>query len=300
MKISIIDPKEKITREDIQNNKNILYIYGDNDLRKGYGEESEVARDEPNSLGIRIKKAPSMNDTAFYTDQEFNENCDTIANDIRNIIKEKDKYQEIKMFPLGTSLAQLEKKAPKTCQFLRRQLNFLKNDVEISNIQSIKIKTTKENNTYTSKPNVGPVTMIDPKEMITREEIKKNPDILYVFGDNDIRKGYGGAAKVARDEKNSIGVRVKKLPSLENNAFYTDKELNQNCDKIFSDFKNIRNQKHKYKEIKIFPLGTGLAKLEEKAPKTFNFLNEQIKFLKSEIIQDQNKPQVQNSLEIER
>ena len=119
-------------------------------------------------------------------------------------------------------------------------------------------------------------------KFISREEIRPNRTKLYVFGDNDCRTGYGGQAKEMRGEPNSIGIRVKKKPSNEPNAYYTDKEFHSNAKKIEEDFKGL-DFYLRCGKIVVFPfdgIGTGLAKLNEYAPNTLRYLNSRIKILK--------------------
>jgi len=54
---------------------------------------------------------------------------------------------------------------------------------------------------------------------ITSEYLHKNPDHIFVFGDNSIRKGTGGAAKY-RHMRNTYGFITKKYPNNESNSFY--------------------------------------------------------------------------------
>jgi hypothetical protein len=54
--------------------------------------------------------------------------------------------------------------------------------------------------------------LIIQKQWYTKEEIQCNPDKIYVFGDNEVRKGNGGQAKACRGEPNTIGIRTKALP----------------------------------------------------------------------------------------
>jgi hypothetical protein len=84
-------------------------------------------------------------------------------------------------------------------------------------------------------------------KMISREWLKNNQDCIFVFGDNTIRDGYGGAA-LLRDEPNSYGFVTKKYPDNRNESFYTIEEyvnvyidevdklkrfIEENPDKIF-------------------------------------------------------------------
>lgn len=120
------------------------------------------------------------------------------------------------------------------------------------------------------------------KEYISREYIKQNPNYLFVFGDNDTRIGFGGQAKEMRGEPNVVGIRVKKKPLYDEDAYYTDNELEDNMKKINEDIETIvrkYNYESKYEKL-VFPMngvGTGMAKLKEKAPQTYNHLVHMLK-----------------------
>lgn len=119
--------------------------------------------------------------------------------------------------------------------------------------------------------------------MIFRKNIQANPNILFIFGDNDLRVGYGGMAKEFRGEPNSIGIRTKKYPTSNSKAFYTDSEYEENCAKIKEDIELIKKAAKNYIAICIPEgIGSGLAKLDQKAPKTYEFLMEQLQLLSRE------------------
>ncbi|MFW6247319.1 MAG: hypothetical protein ACOC22_04075 [bacterium] len=61
------------------------------------------------------------------------------------------------------------------------------------------------------------------EEIITRKYLKENPEHIFVFGDNLLRKGYGGAAKL-RDLPNTYGFITKKYPDNKDESFYTPDE----------------------------------------------------------------------------
>lgn len=111
-------------------------------------------------------------------------------------------------------------------------------------------------------------------EYITRKDVQNSIDRnVFVFGDNDKRIGYGGQAKEMRGEPNAIGIRVKKAPSMDPSAFYTDNEYSENIRKINEDLIHLGKMAHG-KTI-IFPvagIGTGMAKLQITAPRTFEYL----------------------------
>ncbi|BAR62007.1 hypothetical protein NK6_8863 [Bradyrhizobium diazoefficiens] len=60
------------------------------------------------------------------------------------------------------------------------------------------------------------------QDWITREDLRANPDKVYVFGDNVERRGYAGQAKEMRGEPNAIGVVTKWAPSMDSKAYFDD------------------------------------------------------------------------------
>ena len=120
------------------------------------------------------------------------------------------------------------------------------------------------------------------------DDVRNNRHKLFVYGDNNFKIGKGGQA-IIRDEGNTIGIPTKKIPNDDSKSFYTDNEFDDNefddnkykidcaINKLLKKF-----MKDQYK-ILVFPengLGTGLSKLEEKAPKTFEYLENKIDTLK--------------------
>lgn len=99
-----------------------IYIFGDNTMRRG-NKDQAVIRHCDNAYGIVTKKLPEMSVQAFFTDDELVENKKIIEADIRNIL---DNYEgKLVVFPsagLGTGLAQLNTRAPKTFQYLSKRL----------------------------------------------------------------------------------------------------------------------------------------------------------------------------------
>ena len=126
--------------------------------------------------------------------------------------------------------------------------------------------------------NVNQPTEIKPKiEVVNRysdSEVKANPDKIYVFGDNTDRKGTGGQAAI-RNNPNAFGIATKVHPTNNENAFMSDKDLESNKKTIDFDIQKILDQNKPL----VFPkdgFGTGLAKLKEKAPQTYQYLKEQL------------------------
>lgn len=59
-----------------------------------------------------------------------------------------------------------------------------------------------------------------PNFNITADYLNINQNVIFVFGDNTIRKGLGGAA-VLRNCKNTYGFITKKLPNNNPTSFFT-------------------------------------------------------------------------------
>lgn len=64
------------------------------------------------------------------------------------------------------------------------------------------------------------------KEFIDKNYLIENPNHIFVFGDNLLRKGYGGCAKL-RDFKNTYGFITKKKPDNINTSFYKPEEYSE-------------------------------------------------------------------------
>ena len=115
---------------------------------------------------------------------------------------------------------------------------------------------------------------------IYRNDLVNNRTLLYVFGDNDLRIGYGGQAREMRGEPNAFGIRTKLLPSNVPMAFMNDDDFKQNFDRISLDLASMEHiyNRHGYRRI-VIPsdgLGTGLSEMPERCPKLYAALNERL------------------------
>ncbi len=113
---------------------------------------------------------------------------------------------------------------------------------------------------------------------ITREIVTSNTDKLFLFGDNDQRTGYGGQAAAMRGCRNSLGIRTKCAPSWAPTAFYSDTNYAENCRKIDEDFAKIPANTTCI-VIPTAGIGTGRARLEQLAPRTFAHLQSKFQTL---------------------
>ena len=121
---------------------------------------------------------------------------------------------------------------------------------------------------------------VEVVERYTDADVKANPNKLYIFGDNTQRKGTGGQA-IIRNNRNARGIATKFLPTMNEDAFFNDKTFGENKSDIDSDIEDIQIylENHPNTIAIVFPkdgLGTGLAKLKEKAPQTYAYLKQRL------------------------
>ncbi len=112
------------------------------------------------------------------------------------------------------------------------------------------------------------------QKRITRDDLKANPDTLYVFGDNAQRVGMGGQAGEMRGERNAVGVRTKKAPTSGDGGFFTDDEFDRNVVMIDNDLARVRAHLADGGDV-VYPadgIGTGLSELPKRAPRTYSYL----------------------------
>lgn len=121
-----IEYQHFITRKDCRENPDKIYLFGDNLQRKGLGGQAKEMRGEPNAIGIPTKKKPSNTSTSFFTDDEFEANCQAI--DAAFVQIPNGRTIVIPSAGLGTGLANLEQRAPKTFEYLQRKLEALEDN----------------------------------------------------------------------------------------------------------------------------------------------------------------------------
>ena len=116
---------------------------------------------------------------------------------------------------------------------------------------------------------------------IYRKDLKANPSIIYLFGDNEARAGYGGQAKECRGEPNAVGIATKRAPSRAHDAYWSDDDYDRCAAIIRSDFEPVITH-WKSNGLIIVPsdgLGTGLSELPTRAPRLLSLIETTIKSL---------------------
>ena len=124
--------------------------------------------------------------------------------------------------------------------------------------------------------------MIIFQHRIYRIDLRANPDVLYVFGDNVDRVGLGGQAGEMRGEPNAVGVATKWNPSMNESAFFDDADYDRIAKIIDTDFEPLFKAALNGKTI-IIPadgLGTGLSEMPTRCPKLYQLVRNNIGILK--------------------
>lgn len=117
-----------ITREYIRENRDKLFLFGDNLERRGFGGQAAAMRGEPNAVGIPTKKSPSYRDDPFFSDEEFEQNkasIDAAFAEIMNAVTDSIRVIVIPSDGLGTGRAQLDRRAPRTFAYLQKRMTDL-------------------------------------------------------------------------------------------------------------------------------------------------------------------------------
>lgn len=117
------------------------------------------------------------------------------------------------------------------------------------------------------------------QKVVRRSDLRRNPNVLYVFGDNVARVGTGGQAAQMRGEKNAVGVRTKYTPS----QYYVEAPAETIAQKRMIDEDMKRLFAHvNGGGVVIWPedgIGTGRARLQVLAPSTFEYLQDKLRAL---------------------
>ncbi len=126
----------------------------------------------------------------------------------------------------------------------------------------------------------GKITKVD---RYVRTELRNNFNTLYVFGDNMAERGFGGQARECRGEPNAIGIPTKWQPSMTPDSFFDDDIFEEVKPTIDGAFLELSGHLRKGGAI-VWPrngVGTGLARLEEKAPVIFKYIQDSLEQLEN-------------------
>jgi hypothetical protein len=117
----------------------------------------------------------------------------------------------------------------------------------------------------------------------TRAEIQTHRGRIYVFGDNEQGVGLGGQAGAARGEVNSLGIPTKRAPGRAPGDYWSDANFAHNIGAMELPLRRLENLLLEGWTV-VLPaagLGTGLAMLPTRAPRTFAYLQQRLAALRS-------------------
>lgn len=113
--------------------------------------------------------------------------------------------------------------------------------------------------------------MIIYMKRYTKEDLRANPDVWFVFGDNVVGVGHGGQAAEARGEPNAFGIFTKASPSV----CFRDSHRPAILPVLAFQFNLIDRRLQEGLPI-VWPLdgiGTGLADMANRCPMLWKDLN---------------------------
>lgn len=125
----MIEYRKWITRQMLRDERDKLFVFGDNVERVGYGGQAREMRGEPNAVGIPTKWRPSMDADDFFSDDDFDRIELIIGGEVMKLIG----FQGTIVWPadgIGTGLAQLPTRAPKVWAYLEKIRLMLENPVD--------------------------------------------------------------------------------------------------------------------------------------------------------------------------
>jgi hypothetical protein len=121
--------------------------------------------------------------------------------------------------------------------------------------------------------------IIVQKAWYTREQLQSQPNDLFAWGDNLARVGgknnpKSGQAFACRDEPNAVGIPSKLRPSMDTDAFFTDRDYDRAKAAFDEGFIRMANHLAAGGTV-IWPadgIGTGRAQLAQRAPRVWAYL----------------------------
>ncbi|MEN3238633.1 hypothetical protein PUR29_34905 [Methylobacterium ajmalii] len=107
------------------------------------------------------------------------------------------------------------------------------------------------------------------QDFIRRQDLRDNPDWLYVFGDNLAGRGRGGQAHQMRDEPNAVGIVTKRYPATDDGAYLTDDDEDEIRALLIPVLERLCRHLARSGTV-VWPrdgVGTGRAELKTRAPR---------------------------------
>ncbi len=111
---------------ELRDNPDKIFVFGDNLQEWGKAGQA-VIRDEPNAMGIPTKVKPTMEEDAFFTDEEpagkhFRIDIEKAIRKISTRAKEESAVVVFPASGIGTGLASMRTKAPNAFSYLNHRI----------------------------------------------------------------------------------------------------------------------------------------------------------------------------------
>ena len=112
--------QKRIVRQDLKDNPEWRYVFGDNVARKGMGGQAGQMRGEPNAIGVVTKWRPSNDPGAFFYESQMGEILNIMLADLHKVHEALIEGRTV-VWPsdgIGSGLSRLPQTAPKLWDFL--------------------------------------------------------------------------------------------------------------------------------------------------------------------------------------
>lgn len=126
------------------------------------------------------------------------------------------------------------------------------------------------------------------RHVLTRDHVKANPALLFIFGENTRFAGKEGLAPNMRGEPNAVGIPVKWRDGTDDAAFFSEADWNDDEKAIkqgvILTVDRIAKIKHTGRDV-VFPedgFGAGLEELSYRTPSMFAWLMDKLTHLEAE------------------
>lgn len=113
-----------ITRNMLRESPDTLFVFGDNLARQGLGGQAKEMRGEKNAVGIPTKRAPRRDESAYFTDADFDTAIKSMEKDMARLKTHIMAGGDI-VFPtdgIGSGLAELSRRAPKIDTYIKARI----------------------------------------------------------------------------------------------------------------------------------------------------------------------------------
>ena len=118
--------QKEVSTEDLVNNPEVLYLYPENEAEMGGSPFSREIRGEDNAVGVRVKRAPNVRRSSFYTIDELPEACNNIDEDLEPVIDHLKREGVVVIKDASFDVLSLDKFSPDIQEYIDEQFAYLR------------------------------------------------------------------------------------------------------------------------------------------------------------------------------